>query len=159
MSYPPEPPDPEAPRDPWATPTGEPPAAPEQPPYGQPYGQQSPYGQPYGQQSPYGQPGYGQQPYGAPQATNGKAQGSLWSGIALLVTSCCGLGLFGVGPIVLGVKARREIRESEGRQTGDGLALAGIVCGSVAIVLSLVAIAFWVVVGLSTSTSDTYGTF
>jgi hypothetical protein len=161
MSHPPGPPDPDAPRDPWATPTGD---TPEQP-YGQPYEQ--PYGQQYGQQygPGYGQPGYGQPvagqpPYGAPQPTNGKAQGALWSGIALLVTSCCGLGLLGVVPVVLGVKARREIRESQGRQAGDGLAIAGIVTGAIAIVLSLVAIAFWVLVlaGFSTGSSD-YSTF
>jgi hypothetical protein len=179
MSYPPGPPDPAEPRDPWATPTGGAPGTPEQPatgqqgqeqdPYGQQYGQGDgqQYGQGYGQQygPGYGQPGYGQPapgqpPYGAPQPTNGKAQGALWSGIGLLVTSCCGLGLLGVIPVVLGVKARREIRESQGRQAGDGLALAGIVTGAIAVVLSLIAIVFWVVVLANFSTTSTdYSTF
>ncbi|QWZ10277.1 DUF4190 domain-containing protein [Nocardioides panacis] len=154
MSYPPGTPDPTDPDgsrgagDPWATPSGDQPTQPTpQPPYGapqQPYG----YGQPdYGQQ-PYGyppQPGYGQQPpygYPAPQRTNGKATAALWTGIASLVLAfCCGLGITGILPIVLGVKARGEIRATGGQQEGDGMALAGIITGAVAVVLSLVVIA------------------
>jgi hypothetical protein len=155
MSYPPGTPDPTDPDgsrgagDPWATPSGDQPTQPTpQPPYGapqQPYG----YGQPaYGQQQPYGypaQPGYGQQPpYGYPalQPTNGKATAALWTGIASLVlVFCCGLGITGILPIVLGVKARAEIRATGGQQEGDGMALAGIITGAVAVVLSLVVIA------------------
>ncbi len=37
--------------------------------------------------------------------------------------------------IVLGFIARREIRESGGTQSGDGLALAGIILGAVLLVL------------------------
>ena len=165
MSQPPGTPDPHDPanggsgNDPWATPSGEqpspygrptpPPEHPQQPPYGQPgYGQQ-PYGQPaYGQQpyAPYGQqPGYGQgglYGYGTPPRTNGKATAALWTGIASIVlTLCCGLGILGVVPIVLGVKARAEIRATDGQQEGDGMALAGIITGAVAIVLSILFIA------------------
>jgi hypothetical protein len=50
---------------------------------------------------------------------------------------CCGLGLVGLVAIVLGVKARREVRLSGGRLHGDGLALAGIVTGLVAVVLGV----------------------
>ena len=61
------------------------------------------------------------------------------TGIASLVLSwCCGLGLVGIVAVVLGVKARGEIRRSGGTQSGDGLALAGIITGAVAIVLGLV---------------------
>ena len=158
-------------RDPWETPSGEqppqspygqptpPPEQPEQQPqapYGQPgYGQQ-PYGQPgYGQQpyAPYAQQPYGQQPgygynqgglygYGTPPRTNGKATAALWSGIgSIVLTLCCGLGILGVVPIVLGVKARAEIRATGGQQEGDGMALAGIITGAVAIVLSILFIA------------------
>ena len=100
--------------------------------------------------APYGS---GQQPPGAgppatsprPTATgsggyvqnNGKAVARV-TGIASLVLSwCCGLGLVGIVAVVLGVKARGEIR-SGGTQSGDGLALAGIITGAVAIVLGLV---------------------
>jgi hypothetical protein len=166
MSYPPGTPDPHDPdgdregRDPWATPSSDQPApAPppepghgEQPPppYGQPQYGQPPYGQPQYGQPPYGQPGYGGQPspygYGYPQRANGKATAALWTGIGALVLSfCCGLGVMGVLPIVLGVKARSEIRASGGQQEGDGMALAGIITGAVAIVLSLAFIALIVV--------------
>jgi hypothetical protein len=148
LSYPPSEPDGQAPEE---RPLHEqPPYA--QAPYGQGYGQQG-YGQPgYGQpgygQPGYGQPGYGQQGYGQPgygydpyagyrPRTNGKALAALWTGVGALVLSLCCLGVFGVVPIVLGVKARKEVRASGGQQTGDGMALAGIVTGAVAIAVSL----------------------
>ncbi|MCD2146374.1 MULTISPECIES: DUF4190 domain-containing protein [Gordonia] len=139
----------------------------EQNPYGQP--SPDPYAQnPYGQ-SPYGaapgsaygdpyQPGpaYGSAAYGganpyqagaypgyaAPPSTNGKAIASLVCGIAGLV--CCGL-ITGIVAVVLGVMARREVRDSSGRETGDGLALGGIITGTIAIVWSLVFIVLYAV--------------
>jgi hypothetical protein len=165
MSHPPGTPDP---NDPWAAPSGDE-QGPPQPPYGDPYGQpgygQPGYGQPpaYGQQPPYGQePAYGQQPgygypaygpYGYQQPTNGKAAAALWTGIAALVlTFCCGVGVLGIVPIVLGAKGRSEIRRGGGQQGGDGMALAGIIMGSVAVVLSLVVIG---VIVLAIATGDT----
>jgi hypothetical protein len=165
MSYPPGTPDPTDPDgsrgagDPWAAPSGDQPTQPsQQPPYGapqQPYG----YGQPtYGQQ-PYvdpTQPGYGQPPpYGyPPQRPNGKATAALWTGIGSLVLAfCCGLGITGILPIVLGVKARGEIRATGGQQEGDGMALAGIITGAVAVVLSLVVIAV-IVLALASGSAD-----
>ena len=107
------------------------------PQYGQPA-----YGQPQYGQPAYGQPQYG---YGYPQRSNGKATAALWTGLASVVLSfCCGLGLIGVLPIVLGVKARAEIRASGGAQEGDGMALAGIITGAVALVLSIAVIAILV---------------
>ena len=139
MSQPPGTPDPNDPaaggagRDPWASPSSE---QPPPPPYTEPT--------PAPQQPAYGQQPYPQQPYGygAPLRTNGKATAALWTGIASIVlTLCCGLGILGVVPIVLGVKARGEIRATGGQQEGDGMALAGIITGAVALVLSLVFIA------------------
>jgi hypothetical protein len=155
MSQPPGTPDPNDPaaggagRDPWASPSSEQPppppyteptAAPQQPAYGQqPYPQQ-PYG--YGPQPGYGYGQAGLYGYGAPPRTNGKATAALWTGIgSIVLTLCCGLGILGVVPIVLGVKARGEIRAAGGQQEGDGMALAGIITGAVAIVLSLAFIA------------------
>ena len=109
-----------------------------------PYGQQPGYG--YGQQPGYGHNQAGLYGYGAPPRTNGKATAALWTGIgSIVLTLCCGLGILGVVPIVLGVKARGEIRATGGQQEGDGMALAGIITGAVAIVLSLVFIAVIVV--------------
>ena len=77
----------------------------------------APLGQPQGMP---GQPMFTQQPF-AVQQTNGMA-------IAALVTSlvCCPP----VG-IVLGFVARKQIKDSNGAQTGDGLALSGIIIGFV----------------------------
>lgn len=143
MSYPPGTPDPDAPgepgSDPWAIPSGPSGSTPEQP-SGQP-----PYGQPQYGQPQYGQPEYGQlayDPYGGQQQTNGKATAALWTGVgALVLVLCCVGGLLGVVPIALGVKARGEIRGGGGQQAGDGMALAGIILGAVAVLASLALIA------------------
>ena len=135
-------------------------APPGQPAYGQaPYGQ-APYGQPgYGQPG-YGQPAYGQAPYGygpngaypAVPKTNSMAIVSL---VLAILGFICFLGAIFAGvAIVLGVSARRKIRESAGAEKGDGLALAGIIVGAVFLVLQLgfFALAF---VGRSTNTTGT----
>jgi hypothetical protein len=171
--------------DPWAPPPPDRDGATEHPEHGQPDYRQTPYGQPdygptpYGQPQ-YGQPDYGQQqppygraPYGAgyPQpgygpygyqgyrpARNGKATAAMWTGIGTLVlTFCCGGGILGVVPIVLGVKARKEIRAGGGQQEGDGMALAGIITGTIAIVLSLVVIAFIVIAVVANQSGDNFG--
>jgi hypothetical protein len=71
-------------------------------------------------------------PYGAPvvaRRTNGLA-------VASLVCSIVGFILFFV-PCILGIifgfVARSQIRQSNGTQGGDGLALAGIIIGFVAV--------------------------
>jgi hypothetical protein len=78
--------------------------------------------------------------YGSPQpTTNGFAVASLVLGIVGLA-----LCLVVVGPIlalVFGYKARREIDESNGLQTGRGLATAGIVLGWIGVGLA----ALWIV--------------
>jgi hypothetical protein len=130
MSYPPGPPQPEQP---------------EQPGYGQPG---------------YGQPGYGQ-PYGAPPngwapvlPTNSTATAALITGITTLVLSwCCGLGVFGLAAVVLGVKGRAEVRQSQGTQTGEGLAVAGIITGGIAVLIGLVVIALIILVVATGSTA------
>lgn len=153
MSYPPGPPDDGDPTSDNPTPD---PGGPGQPGNGPPPGyEQSPYvqqGQPgYGQAYPpqYPQPGYGQTP-----TTNGKATASLITGIAtMLVSLCCGLGLAGVVAIVLGVKARNEIRSSGGTQGGDGMALGGIITGAIAMVLGLVGLAV-IIVAIASGNAD-----
>jgi len=118
-------------------------------PYGAPgsYGAPGPYGPPggYGAPGPYGAPGYGgygapgTNPYGPPgygygygyqpTETDKGARTSLILSIVGLVL--CGI-IFGPAAIVEGVKARKRIRESNGRLTGDGMALAGIIIGVLA---------------------------
>jgi hypothetical protein len=81
------------------------------------------------------QPGY---PAPGPRPTNTKATAALITGITTLVLSwCCGFGVLGAIAIVVGVKARSEIRDSQGAQEGDGLALAGIITGAVAVLIGV----------------------
>ena len=125
MSYPPPPQGPNDPygqSDPNASGQGYPPGPPAQPPYGGGY-------------PPQGPPGYGAP---SPQSS-GKATTSLVLGIASVVV--CGL-FTGIPAIILGVKARREVRESNGQLGGEGLALGGIITGIVGTLLWLVVYAF-----------------
>lgn len=160
MSHPPGPPseddDPQG--DPPVPPPGYPPYQ-QQPPYQQP-GQQPgqtaypPYQQP-GQptyQPGYGQPGYGQPGYSVP--TNGKATAALITGIASVVLAFCCVGaLGGIAALLLGIRARSEIRASAGRQGGDGMALAGIITGAAAIVLGVLML---VLVALAVANGGSY---
>jgi hypothetical protein len=123
--------------------------------YGQPgYGQPA-YGQPgYGQPA-YGQPGYGQQGYGTAypgytgytgyttpgvpggQRSNGLAVGSMVvSIIGLALSWCWGVGgLLGLLGAILGHVAQRQIRERG--ESGNGMALAGIICGWIALAIGI----------------------
>ena len=135
MSYPPGP-------------APEQPEPPEQPGYGQGYGQ--PYGPSYGAPPPG---------YAPVLPTNTKATAALITGITALVLSwCCGLGVLGLVAVVLGMKGRSEVRRSQGTQTGEGLALAGIITGAIAVVIGLLVIALIVVVFATGSATFTdYG--
>lgn len=129
MSYPPGPPPPQQP--------GQPSYGPGRPVYGP--GQQ---GFP---------PGFAPIP-----PTNNKATAALITGITTLVLSwCCGLGVFGLVAVALGLKGRAEVRRSEGAQTGDGLALAGIVTGAIATVVGLAVIVLIILVVVSGKTDFT----
>lgn len=109
--------------------------------------------------------GYGYGPhYGPPvMPTNGKATAALVTGVATLVLSLCPLvGLGGVVAIILGVRARNQIRMSGGTQRGDGLALGGIITGAIALTIGLLVLVVIVVAIVAGATFDTgqtdYGT-
>jgi hypothetical protein len=107
-----------------------------------PYGATPPAGYP-GYNYPAATPGYSYPlsayGYGAAQRkTNGLAIGSLVTGIAALPFVFC----YGVGGIVLGAVgailghvARRQIRDRA--EEGKGMALAGIICGWIAVALGI----------------------
>lgn len=80
-------------------------------------------------------------------ATNGKATASMITGVSTLVLSwCCGLGVLGLVAVFLGVRARTEIRLSGGAQSGDGLAITGIVTGVLATLIGLLTVVLVVLV-------------
>jgi Domain of unknown function (DUF4190) len=88
-------------------------------------------------------------PYGGPvvqASTNGLAIASLVLGI---------LWLYWIGSIlalVFGYVAKGQIDRSAGRQTGRGLAIAGIVLGWIGVAMAIIAIVF--VIALANSSSD-----
>ena len=71
-------------------------------------------------------PGYGQ-PVPVGQTTNGLAIASLVLGIVWV------FGLGSILAVIFGFVARKQIRESGGRQGGGGMAIAGIVLGFVGV--------------------------
>ena len=85
-----------------------------------------------------GQPGYGTPPtYGVAPKTNGMAVASLVLGLVGLVA--CGF-VTGIPAIITGFMGRTRIRESNGAETGEGLATAGIITGFVGTFLTGLAI-------------------
>lgn len=106
-----------------------PPPIQQPPPYGYPPpGGQPPYGAPppYGQPPPYGYPPHGQWGhYPAARTTNGLAIASMVLGIVWVYW------IGSVLALVFGYIARSQIRQRG--QSGDGMAIAGIVLGWVGI--------------------------
>lgn len=100
------------------------------PPYQDPYGAQYPPAAPaYQEYQPqqYPQPGWPQQypiAAGIAPRTNGLA-------IAALVCGVIGLlcGVTSILAVIFGHISRGQIRKSNGAETGDGLALAGLILG------------------------------
>ncbi len=87
--------------------------------------------------------------YGLPQQSSPLAIVSLVLGI--LALPCCTFFVLGVGAVVTGFVARRQIAESQGRYKGAGMAMAGMVLGAIAIVL---AVAYYVLVLTGTINTD-----
>ncbi|WP_375003178.1 DUF4190 domain-containing protein [Aeromicrobium sp. CTD01-1L150] len=73
--------------------------------------------------------------FGAAPQTNKKALWSMILGIVGLL--CCGI-LLGIPAIILSVIGKREIAESGGRQTGGGMATAGLILGIIAVAWSVI---------------------
>ncbi|MGY1689403.1 DUF4190 domain-containing protein [Geodermatophilus sp. SYSU D01105] len=118
---------------------GDPPPAPPPPPPG--------YGPPgYGPAPGYGPPpGYG---YGPPPGFYRRPTNTL--AILALVMAF----VFAPAGLVLGIAARRQIRETG--EEGDGLALAGIIVGAIACALVVLGIVLWFV-ALASLSSVSFG--
>jgi hypothetical protein len=136
-AYPPPPPSgyPPPPAGGYAPPSGGYPPPYPPPPYpGQPAYPGYPMYNPY---DPYSQ--------GKPPGTNGKA-------IAALVTAVGGIvlcGLPSIAGIILGIIAMRETKQTG--QDGYGLALTGLIVGSLVVVFGILYIVFLVVVAANSS--------
>lgn len=134
-SYPPQYPPPQQPQYPQQ------PAAPVYPPYQQ-----------YQQPGQPGQPQY-QQAYVVPgRPTHPKAGLALGLGIGGLVggTVLCGLPLL-LSPFAwaIGQRARKDIQRSGGQLDGDGMALAGMICGIVGTALLVLALLALIAFGVA----------
>lgn len=147
----------------YGTPYGQQPQYGQQPGYGQQptYGQQPAYGQQpqYGEQPQYGQqPGYDQQAaygqqyppqpgYGQQPAYAGYPQGAYTPAPATNTMAILAL-IFGIiiAPlgIVFGFIARGQIKRTG--ESGDGLALAGIIIGGIFTLLFVLYIIFFIVI-------------
>lgn len=85
-------------------------------------------------------PGYSPQP-GSPSPvlatkTNGMSIASLVTSIVGLLIPCFGFVPGAIG-LIFGIIGRKQIAASGGRQSGRGLALAGIIIGAIALVVWL----------------------
>ena len=76
--------------------------------------------------------------FGQPPAAPGNSPKALWAMISGIFSLLC-CGPLGILALVLGLSAKKEIQASGGAQTGGGMATAGIVLGSLALVWMVVA--------------------
>ncbi|MEE6263312.1 DUF4190 domain-containing protein [Plantactinospora sonchi] len=123
---------------PYEQPTGQP-GYPPQSPYQDPYAQQLMPGQPYAVTPGYPGAGYG--PSGGRDNTFGLISMILGI-ISLPILLCCSpLSIIGgVAAIVLGILGRGKA--SRGEASNPGQALAGLICGAVAVALSAAALIY-----------------
>ncbi len=110
------------------------------PPEEQPGYPMPPVGPP-GTTGPYGYAA----PFARPSPSNGSAIASLVLGL-LSIVLCLGF-LTGIPAIITGSSARKQIRASGGMQSGDGMAVAGLVLGWMGTVLGVIGVGFfaWVI--------------
>ena len=95
----------------------------------------------------YGAPGYGPPGYGPPPGYPPFAYRRPTNTMAILALVF--IFVFSPASLVLGLVARRQIRET-GEQ-GDGMALAGIIVGGISVGLFVIGILFFVVFASSVS--------
>ena len=110
-------------------------------PYGQPAGNPNPYGQPvtnpYGNPNPYGQPNPYGNPYGMPDPNMKQAQPYHGLAIASLVLGILSFFCFG---LIAGGLAIVFAAIAKGNGNKSGVATAGLVCGIVGFVLTLISL-------------------
>ncbi|MER5552687.1 DUF4190 domain-containing protein [Streptomyces sp. NPDC002793] len=134
-------------------------------PYGYPAAPSAAYGYPAAPAAPsasYGYPGYpgyggGQQPWG-PAPANGLGTAAMVLGIIAVAGFCMwGLGvILGILALIFGIIGRG--RAKRGEATNGGMALAGIILGSISIFISAVFLGFliWAVANDESGSGSEY---
>lgn len=86
---------------------------------------------------PISMPAHSAQASGQPQKTNALALTTLILGLAAVpMALCIGVGaLFGLAALITGGRARRQIRDSSGKQAGEKMVLWGMILGGIGILL------------------------
>ena len=113
------------------------------------------------QQQPPSAPGFGTAPpaYYAPVGpkNDGMSIAALVCGISGLATLVlCGIGIVpAILGVIFGIIGKKKVEESGGTLQGRGMALAGAICGAVAIGLFLIWLLF-VIIGAINSNSNSY---
>ena len=82
--------------------------------------------------------------------------GGIIADVALLA-SCCILPvvghifaiIFGIAALIFGFIGRKQIKESDGEEGGDGMALAALITGGIGVGLGLVGLVFYLIVGIA----------
>ncbi|MDA8968573.1 GYF domain-containing protein [Akkermansiaceae bacterium] len=108
--------------------------------------------------SPYATPGTNPvaapQQYYAPAApTSGLAIASMVCGI-LSIIFCYVNALVGIPAVICGHMAMKRIKASQGQIAGQGMALAGLICGYIGIVLQLITIGFFVFIFAAAASNE-----
>jgi hypothetical protein len=80
----------------------------------------------------------------APRRNNGLAVAALVLGILGVVFACCdGIGaIFGILSLIFGIISMKQLKKSSGVEKGQGMALAGIIMGSISIIIGAIFIAY-----------------
>ncbi|MFF3750751.1 DUF4190 domain-containing protein [Streptomyces sp. NPDC002018] len=147
---------------PYGYPGAQPPTAPGAQQPADPYGTTPGYGYPAAGYPAAGYPGYGTTGW-QPGPSNGMGITALVLGIISVVAFCLwGLGVvIGVLALIFGIIGRRKVRRGEA--TNGGMALAGIILGSIGALISAAFVGFliWAIANedsLDTTDTDPFAT-
>ncbi len=113
------------------------------------------------QASPYATPStnpYPAQPavaYVAAPPTSGLAIASLVCGILAILSICFHIGIiFGIPAVICGHLAMKSFKNPQLAMGGKGMAIAGLICGYIGSLISLVIIGFFVVLFMTAAASS-----
>lgn len=87
-------------------------------------------------------------PYQAPNQPLAAGQAPITNALAVISMIAGILGLFFFGSliaVICGHISRSQIRNSNGHESGDGMALAGLITGYIGLVLGLIFLLVWIV--------------